>query len=113
MRIPFVVRLLQRATLLGREDARIRVSPDGGQEDVLARQLLVLGSSDRISAATSLFEHICINMLPLSAYPVGMNVQAKRVRKARQPVCALCRGPILTLGCCHIGCVTGQHPEAA
>jgi len=49
----------------------------------------------------------------LSAYPVGMNVQAKRVRKARQPVCALRRGPILALGCCHTGCVTGQHPEAA
>ena len=50
---------------------------------------------------------------PLSAYPVGMNVQAKRVREARRPVCALCRGPILALGCCHTGCVTGQHPEAA
>ena len=51
---------------------------------------------------------------PMSAYPVGMNVQVKRVRKARQQsVCALCRGPILALGWCRTDCVTGQYAEAA
>jgi hypothetical protein len=50
----------------------------------------------------------------MSAYPVGMNVQVKRVRKARQQsVCALCRGPILALGWCRTDCVTGQYAEAA
>jgi hypothetical protein len=51
---------------------------------------------------------------PMSAYPVGMNVQAKRVREVRQQsVCASCRGPILALGWCRTGCVTRQYPEAA
>lgn len=63
VRIPSVVSLLQIATLIDREDARVQVSPDGGQEDVLACQFLVLGSFDRISAATSLSESICTDML--------------------------------------------------
>ena len=49
----------------------------------------------------------------MCAYPVGMNVQEKRVGKVRRKyVFTLCRGPILALGWCCVGFVTGQCLEA-